>query len=64
MTNEDLRFCTTFELEHVINHFTWYENSFLARVKRELDRRHRIKLIKRQQQQQKENYERNIRNNK
>jgi len=63
MTNENLKLCTTFELECVINNFTWYENRFLARVKRELDRRHRIQLIKLQQKKQRDNYERNIKNN-
>jgi len=39
---------TTYDLEHVINAFTWYENKYLARVKRELDRRYRLRTIKRQ----------------
>ena len=48
MTNKELNLCTTFELECIINNFTWYENSFLTKVKRELDKRHRKRLIKQQ----------------
>ena len=48
MTNSNIKNCTTYELECVINSFTWYNNDLLQVVKRELDRRHRLKLIKRQ----------------
>lgn len=48
MTNSNIKNCTTYELECVINSFTWYNNNLLQVVKRELDRRHRLKLIKRQ----------------
>lgn len=51
MTQDDVRICTTHELEYVLNNFTYYENRYLSTVKRELDRRHRIKLIKRQNEQ-------------
>ena len=59
MTNKELKFCTTFELECIINNFTWYENSFLTKVKRELDKRHRKRLIKQQFKNIIYNYEKN-----
>ena len=59
MTNKELEFCTTFELECIINNFTWYENSFLTKVKRELDKRHRKRLIKQQFKNIIYNYEKN-----
>lgn len=48
MTSTNIRLCTTHELEYVINNFTYYDPRYLKPIKRELDRRHRIKLIKRQ----------------
>lgn len=57
MTNPDIRLCTTFELECIINEFTWFDNRLLTKVKRELDRRHRNQLIKKQFNQIIENYE-------
>ena len=44
----DVKDRTTYDLEHVINAFTWYENRYLARVKRELDKRYRLRTIKKQ----------------
>jgi len=36
---------TTFHLETILRNFTWYDNGYLKRVKRELDKRHRKRLI-------------------
>ena len=44
----DVKDRTTYDLEHVLNAFTWYENKYLARVKRELDKRYRDRTIKKQ----------------
>ena len=51
---------TTYDLEHVINAFTWYENKYLARVKRELDRRYRLRTIKRQYEALKKEMKNNL----
>ena len=36
---------TTFHLECILSEFTWYDNNLLKKVKRELDKSHRKKLI-------------------
>ena len=41
----DVKDRTTYDLEHVLNAFTWYENRYLARAKRELDKRYRERTI-------------------
>jgi len=56
----DVKYRTTYDLEHVINAFTWYENRYLARVKRELDKRYRERTIK----QQYENLKKEMKNNR
>ena len=45
---KDVKDRTTYDLEHVLNAFTWYENKYLARCKRELDKRYRERTIKKQ----------------
>jgi len=44
----DVKNRTTYDLEHVINAFTWYDNRYLARVKRELDKRYRQRTLRQQ----------------
>ena len=56
----DVKYRTTYVLEHVINSFTWYENRYLARVKRELDKRYRERTIK----QQYDNLKKEMKNNR
>ena len=55
----DVKNRTTYDLEHVINAFTWYDNRYLAKVKRELDRRYRQRTLK----QQWANLKREMKNN-
>ena len=57
---EDVRNRSTYDLEHVINAFTWYENRYLARAKRELDKRYRVRTLARQNDIAKKEYENNI----
>lgn len=40
----------------MVNNFTWYPNDILARAKRELDRRYRIRTIKLQNEIAKKNF--------
>tara|TARA_R100000544_G_scaffold37041_2_gene26883 strand:- start:435 stop:620 length:186 start_codon:yes stop_codon:yes gene_type:complete len=56
----DVKDRTTYDLEHVINAFTWYENRYLARVKRELDKRYRLRTIKKQYEALKKEMKNNI----
>lgn len=58
MTQTDIRLCTTHELEYVLSNFTYYEHGYLAKVKRELDKRHRQQLIKRQNERIKSKHNR------
>ena len=55
----DVKKCTTYELEHKVNAFTWYPNRLLSQAKRELDKRYRQRTIK----QQYENLKREMQNN-
>lgn len=50
---------TTYELEHIINAFTWYDNRLLAKAKRQLDKRYRERKLK----QQWENLKKEMKNN-
>lgn len=56
----DVKDRTTYDLEHVINAFTWYENRYLARVKRELDKRYRLRTIKKQYEALKKEMKNNL----
>ena len=56
----DVKDKTTYDLEHVLNAFTWYENKYLARVKRELDKRYRERTIKKQYEALKEEMKNNL----
>tara|TARA_R110002050_G_scaffold7615_2_gene29174 strand:- start:429 stop:614 length:186 start_codon:yes stop_codon:yes gene_type:complete len=56
----DVKDKTTYDLEHVLNAFTWYENKYLARVKRELDKRYRQRTIKKQYEALKEEMKSNL----
>ena len=56
----DVKDRTTYDLEHVLNAFTWYENKYLARVKRELDKRYRDRTIKKQYEALKEEMKNNL----
>ena len=56
----DVKDRTTYDLEHVINAFTWYENRYLAKVKRELDRRYRLRTIKKQYEALKKEMKNNL----
>ena len=55
----DVKKCTTYELEHKLNAFTWYPNRLLSQAKRELDKRYRERTLK----QQWENLKREMKNN-
>ncbi len=57
---KDVKDRTTYDLEHVLNAFTWYENKYLARVKRELDKRYRDRTIKKQYEALKKEMENNL----
>ena len=46
MTDKDLNKCTTMELEHILLHFTWFNNKHLQRAKRILDQRYRKRKVK------------------
>ena len=46
MTDKDLNKCTTLELEHILLHFTWFNNKHLQRAKRILDQRYRKRKVK------------------
>lgn len=48
MTNPDLKLCTTFELQHIIKGFRYYDSRFVKRVEKELFRRQRIQFLKEQ----------------
>ena len=37
---KDVKDYTTYELEHIINAFTWYPNELLSKAKRQLDKRY------------------------
>ena len=39
---------TTYELEHILNAFTWYPNEVLSKAKRALDKRYRERTLKQQ----------------
>ena len=56
----DVKDRTTYDLEHVLNAFTWYENKYLARVKRELDKRYRDRTIKKQYEALKKEMKNNL----
>ena len=56
----DVKDRTTYDLEHVLNAFTWYENKYLARVKRELDKRYRERTIKKQYEALKKEMKNNL----
>jgi hypothetical protein len=55
----DVKKCTTYELEHKLNAFTWYPNRLLSQAKRELDKRYRERTLK----QQWENLKKEMKNN-
>lgn len=55
----DVKKCTTYELEHKLNAFTWYPNRLLSQCKRELDKRYRERTLK----QQWENLKKEMKNN-
>ena len=55
----DVKNCTTYELEHKLNAFTWYPNRLLSQCKRELDKRYRQRTLK----QQWENLKKEMKNN-
>ena len=57
---KDIEKCTTYELEHIINAFTWYPNKLLSQVKRQLDKRYRQRTLK----QQWENLKKEMKNNR
>ena len=61
---KDVKDRTTYDLEHVLNAFTWYENKYLARVKRELDKRYRERTIKKQNENLKKEMENNLKKSK
>lgn len=56
----DVKDRTTYDLEHILNAFTWYENRYLAKVKRELDRRYRLRTIKKQYEALKKEMKNNL----
>ena len=56
----DVKDRTTYDLEHILNAFTWYENRYLARVKRELDKRYRLRTIKKQYEALKKEMKNNL----
>ena len=56
----DVKDRTTYDLEHVLNAFTWYENRYLAQCKRELDKRYRERTIKKQCENLKKEMENNL----
>lgn len=56
----DVKDRTTYDLEHILNAFTWYENKYLARVKRELDKRYRERTIKKQYEALKKEMKNNL----
>ena len=56
----DVKDRTTYDLEHVLNAFTWYDNKYLARVKRELDKRYRERTIKKQYEALKKEMKNNL----
>ncbi len=56
----DVKDRTTYDLEHVLNAFTWYENRYLAQCKRELDKRYRQRTIKKQYEALKEEMRNNL----
>jgi len=60
----DVKDRTTYDLEHVLNAFTWYENRYLARCKRELDRRYRERTIKKQYEALKKEMKNNLKKSK
>ena len=57
---KDVKDSTTYHLEHVLNAFTWYENRYLAKCKRELDKRYRDRLIKKQYEALKKEMKNNL----
>ena len=57
---KDVKDRTTYDLEHVLNAFTWYENRYLAQCKRELDKRYRERTIKKQYENLKKEMENNL----
>ena len=56
----DVKDRTTYDLEHVLNAFTWYENRYLAQCKREFDKRYRERTIKKQYEALKKEMENNL----
>ena len=56
----DVKDRTTYDLEHVLNAFTWYDNKYLARAKRELDKRYRERTIKKQYEALKKEMKNNL----
>jgi len=57
---KDVKDRTTYDLEHVLNAFTWYENGYLAQCKRELDKRYRQRTIKKQYEALKKEMKNNL----
>jgi hypothetical protein len=53
----EARWFTTKHLETIIDNFRYYENTFLKRAKRELDKRYRKRTILKQRAQDKSIYE-------
>ena len=60
---KDVKDRTTYDLEHVLNAFTWYDNRYLAQCKRELDRRYGERTIKKQYEALKKEMEYNLKKN-
>jgi hypothetical protein len=53
----EARWFTTKRLESIMENYIYYENSFLKRAKRELDKRYRKRTILKQRAQDKSIYE-------